>query len=131
MHQTDRIHHVPGRLRIRSRTLCGFARSRNTVLRKLQALEGVRNCRLNQKAGCVTVFYNAQSVSPDHIFQLLKDHHILQSSPEISNSTRFAPKHQVKTAMLTTMVGKMALNVLINKGVNYSLSSLFGSTIRH
>ncbi len=138
MSQTDYLHHVPGRLRIRSRRLCGFAKSRNSVLRDLRALDGVRDCCLNIKAGCVTVFYDAEMISVDPILILLKQRKILESSvlihnrvKTVSKTTKIDNKNATSTGALNlgSMVGKAALNVLINKGVSLSISSLLGARV--
>jgi len=138
MLQTDYMHHVPGRLRIRSRRLCGFAKSRNVVLRELRALEGVRDCLLNVKAGCVTVFYDTETTSVDPILKLLKERKVLESPAlannrvkTVSKTTKMGSKNtaNAKVLNLTSMVSKAALSVLINKGVSLSISSLLGARV--
>lgn len=123
------LHHVPGRLRIRSRSLCGISKSTNLVLRKLRALKGVQDCRLNSKAACVTVYYDIEVISVDTILNLLKEQGFANSGSSGIRKVGLPVSDPVKSGNLTSLVGKTALNVLINKGVSYSISSLLGARI--
>lgn len=123
------LHHVPGRLRIRSRSLCGISKATNLVLRKLRALKGVQDCRLNPKAACVTVYYDMEVISVDTILNLLKDQGLADSGSSGIRTAETPVSNPIKSDNLTSLVGKTALNVLINKGVSYSISSLLGARI--
>ena len=126
---TEYLHHVPGRLRVRSKHFRTNSVSRGTVLRKLRALDGVGSVRLNDKAGSVTVCYDTEVTDQEAIIALLKScdclktdtkHHRIESdkrTPRTSN-----PGHGI-----SAQIGKMALGVLVNKGVSYSISSLLGA----
>jgi len=122
---TDYLHHVPGRLRVRSKALRCDSTARGGVLRRLRALEGVRTVRLNPKAASLTVYYDAETTDPERILQFL-DGECLRATAEPApgpDSPRARP------GPLSAEIGRMALSVLVNKGVGYSLSSLLGARV--
>ncbi len=116
------LHHVPGRLRVRSKAFSHESGARSKVLRTIWTTAGVRSVRLNSKAGSVTVCYEVGTIKPEEILNLMHRHECLESRsmPKRTSSSQGA---------LTTEIGKMALGVLVNKGVSYSLSSLLGARI--
>ena len=123
---TDYLHHVPGRLRLRSKILRCDSTTRNMALRKLRALEGVSSVRLNHKAGSVTVSYDADVTDSQEILGLLERHNCLKASaPAIKNravtKSRPAKKREWN---LTREVGKIAFNVVVSRGVTSLLGGV-------
>lgn len=53
------IHHVPGRLRVRSRAFQCHPERTQTVATELRALDGVQEVRYNERIGSLTVRYAA------------------------------------------------------------------------
>ena len=98
---------------------------RGDTLVKLQALEGVNSIRLNPKAGSVTVCYDVGVTDPHRILAFIHAD-CLGSHP--ATPSRLKPKHE-KPRGLANEIGRMALSVLVNKGVSYSLSSLLGARV--
>lgn len=125
---TDYLHHVPGRLRVRSKALRCDSAARGATLRKLRVLEGVRTVRLNAKAGSVTICYDADVTEPQHILDFLNTE-CLRAAPSPMTKPAVPRRASRPDAGLTALIGKMALNVLVSKGVNYSLSSLLGARV--
>ena len=123
---TDYLHHVPGRLRIRSRTLRGDTASRNAALRKLRALSGVRSVRHNAKAGSVTVCYDIRVADPDGILELIDNECLRFRSVRRPAVSRHKPATTKSGSGLTAEIGRMALGALVSRSVGYSISSLFG-----
>ncbi len=122
---TDYLHHVPGRLRVRSKTLRCETASCGTTLRKLRALTGVRSVRHNAKAGSITVCYDSRVADPDAILNVINTE-CLQSRPVrpvVSHNKQATSKSSGK---LTAEIGRMALGALVSRSVGYSISSLFG-----
>jgi hypothetical protein len=119
---TDYLHHVPGRLRVRSKVFRCNSISQNMALRKLRALDGVSTVRLNSKAGSVIVCYDTEKIGPTKILDLLNACKCIQTAPIIT-------QHGPKERNITSEIGKMALSVLVSKGVNYSISSLLGARV--
>ena len=121
------LHHVPGRLRIRARIFLNESRERSQTLRHLHAIPGVRSLRLNEKAASVTLFYDTAVISGQALLQTLQ-----QDCPQATIST--VPAKTLRRVPLSSRpiaaeIGKMALGVLINKGVSYSLASLLRSPL--
>ena len=122
---TDYLHHIPGRLRVRSKTLRRETASCGTTLRKLRVLTGVRSVRHNAKAGSVTVCYDTHMADADAILNLINTE-CLQSQPVhriVSQNKQATPK---SGGNLTAEIGRMALGALVSRSVGYSISSLFG-----
>ncbi|MEQ8602104.1 MAG: hypothetical protein RIB45_02205 [Marivibrio sp.] len=132
---TDYHHHVPGRLRVRRAGFRHEGAARRFVLRRLRALHGVRDVRLNPKAASVTVAYDAEQTDAAHILAFIDREFALKPAPAGPGA---APVPAVRRARprrapalgadpLIGQIGKMALSVLVNKGVSYSISSLLGA----
>lgn len=117
------LHHVPGRIRIRARLFRSESRERSQALRRLRALPAVRSLRLNEKAGSVTVFYDAGETSGAELLQTLRRECPQATFPAASSIRRQVPLAAVKRP-IAAEIGKVALNMLVNKGVSYSLSTL-------
>jgi len=130
---TDYLHHVPGRLRVRTRSLrCDHA-ARGKMLRKLQAKEGIRSVRLNAKAASVTVFYDVEATDAQQILDFLHTECLraseARSVPLAAARSRANPQPAYVRNPLAAEIGRMALGVLVNKGVTFSLASLLGARI--
>ncbi|MGD2118111.1 MAG: cation transporter [Chromatiales bacterium] len=122
------LHHVPGRVRVRSRILCRNNQTRQLALQQVRALEGVTSVRLNSKAGSVTVMYDTEVAGLEQILEQLHKYDCL--APGLETRPKPAKKAAVaQSGSFPAMIGKMALNVLVARGVNYSLSSLLGARI--
>lgn len=125
---TDYMHHIPGRLRIRSKIFRGESAIRGSILSQLKAVDGVFSVRLNHKAACVTLWYAPDSQAPDDIMRLLNDYRY-QPTPLLAQGAE-KPKTTGKIHRgITREISKIAFNVLVSRGVSYSLSSLLGSRI--
>lgn len=134
------LHHVPGRLRVRSRVFRTDSPGRRAALRELGRNPGIHSVRLNAKAGSVTVVYDRNTLNMDSIVEHLKAYDCWAVPASPTASARPAPPQAaaagpgiptaVSTAassalqVLPAMVGKAALTLLVNKGVSASLSSL-------
>lgn len=125
---TDYLHHVPGRLRVRSKSLRCDSAARGATLRKLRGLEGVRSVRLNAKAGSVTVCYDTATTGPERILDFLSAE-CLRAAPMAPVTRQTGPVRPRQAGNLTAEIGRIALSALVNKGVSYSLSSLLGARV--
>ncbi len=124
---SDYLHHVPGRLRFRSKALRCNTPARGQLLRKLSGLDGVRSVRLNPKAACVTVSYDTEVIDAEGLLALLKaEVQRLPTARPLPAESRVARPVKPPPGKLTAEIGRMALSVLVNKGVSYSLTSLLG-----
>jgi hypothetical protein len=126
---TDYLHHVPGRLRVRSKALRCDSSARSGVLRRLRGLEGVRTVRLNAKAASLTVHYDVETTDPKHILEFLDAECLRANAPRAARAAAGPRGPRARPGALTAEIGRMALSVLVNKGVSYSLSSLLGARV--
>ncbi len=128
---TEYLHHVPGRLRLRARLFRHASPERSRLLRELRALDGIRDVRLNEKAASVTIFYDAGMADADDIMAFIGEHcAVTASSVRQPSVARVAKPAAAATATpLVSEIGRVALSVIVSKGVNYSLSSLLGARI--
>jgi len=140
---TEYLHHVPGRLRVRSRMFRSDSPSRRSALRELGRNPGVHSVRLNAKAGSVTVVYDRNALDMQSIVAHFKayDCWATPARQEQASTTTAAHRQPARARtlanagpvsaaassaaqLLPAMVGKAALTLLVNKGVSASLSSL-------
>ena len=72
----DIVHHVPGRLRLRSASLKGdaHARAREETRRHLAAVRGVTSVTANPCTGSLVVKYDAALLPPSNIIDVLASH---------------------------------------------------------
>ena len=123
---TDYMHHVPGRLRIRARTFRCASTQRSQALRRLRSQSGVRDVRLNQKAGSVTLHYDPEVTSARTLLAFIHAE-CLETAPARPATATIKRRSAPAPRPLAAEIGRMALSVLVNKGVSYSLSSLLGA----
>lgn len=57
-HDLHVMHAIPGRIRLRARTLYGLSHSANETVRKLTAIRGVRHVEANPTTGSLTMHYD-------------------------------------------------------------------------
>ena len=67
------IHHVPGRLRVKSSHFrCPTTKAREAV-RRLEALEGVREVTVNPRAASITAHYDPERVDSRQLLAMLEE----------------------------------------------------------
>lgn len=123
---TEYLHHVPGRLRIRSKLFRSNTPERGTTLRQFRKLDGVLTTRLNHKSGSVVVCYEPSQIGPQEIMKKFDDCceglELTAKKPKkkISNQPPVAWDH------ISKEVKKVAINMLISRGVGHSISAILG-----
>lgn len=124
----DYYHHVPGRLRIRSKTFRFNEEARRKSLHQVRAMPGVTGCRMNHKAGSIIVQYEQDVVNVDQIIRNLHFPEVIKSPAVDTQGASVAQKSSQKDVTkewkLPKEVGKIAFNVLVSKGVTASLNTL-------
>lgn len=125
---TDYLHHVPGRLRIRSKAFRCSSVEQGAVLRRVRTFEGVRSVRHNAKAGSVTVCYDKRVAAPDEIIGFI-DAACVKVRAVRPVVARAKPSAEKSNSKLPEEIRRIALSALINRGVGYSLSTLLGARI--
>ena len=76
---THRVHHVPGRLRIRIPEIKRNEANARTFTAKVIAIPGVRSAEANMLTGSLLVHYDTRCAMPDHVLSVLG---IEPASPE-------------------------------------------------
>lgn len=129
---TEYLHHVPGRLRIRSKLFRANTPERSSTLRQIRALEGVSGTRLNHKSGSLVVSYDTDTTGPEQIIDTLeacyKSFNLIPVTP-VKKSADNSNNLQPPWNNITKEVSKVAFNMLISRGVSYSISSILGNRI--
>jgi copper chaperone CopZ len=113
------LHHVHGRMRLRSKVLRCDTVTRNRALRKLRTLDGVSSVRLNQKAGSVTVCYDTDITAPEQIVEVLDSIECMKkpATKKQDTSRKSAVRKARKDWNPVYEIGKIAFNVLVSRGV--------------
>ncbi len=118
----DYLHHVPGRLRIRSRVFRYDTISTNTALKKLHAMEGVGSVRHNQKAACVTICYDTGLINSKQIIELLESCKCMKAPTEIVRPVIKKQTNKMSDWRIGKEVGKIVFNILVSRGVTSLLA---------
>lgn len=109
------IHHVPGRLRVRSNAFrCRPAEVR-AIQGRLFSMEGVTQVRFNHHAGSITVNYDPKRLTQRALLDVMKDLGCTEATP------RANPALASKAG---EMFGKALVGAVINKAVERSAFKL-------
>lgn len=122
------IHHVPGRLRVRTAAVKGNEKQATAVKALLQSTEGVRTVAVNPLTGSVTVHYDEKSTNPSALLDVLsrQGYPVGQTSlPAVAQASRaVSPSSQLGSALAAT-----AATFLVKTAVEYSLRALVASLL--
>jgi hypothetical protein len=88
------VHHLPGRLRLRSALLKGNARASEETQRHLAEIGGIRSASANPLTGSVLLEYDPEVIPPAKLIDLLAIHGYVPeaSAPETEAGTGWAVK---------------------------------------
>jgi copper chaperone CopZ len=119
------IHHVPGRLRIRTPKLKrddGRARDAEQLL---QSIDGVSSVRANTMTGSITLMYERDTVNSETILRALEQHGYYD--PE---TVRYADGqlHDMATRTGNTL-GKALFGLVVEKAFERSAVALIGALL--
>lgn len=122
------LHHVPGRIRVRARLFRKESLERTQALRRLRAISGIRDRRLNEKASNVTLYCDTSEITGETLLDILR-----RECPQATIPTERAAAQpalpRTYQRPIAAEIGKVALNMLVSKGVSYSLSTLLRTRI--
>ncbi len=112
------IHHVPGRLRIRTdklrRASCKSEQLQNTLMQ----LQGVEQCQINAKNGSLLVHYDPNSLNGDDILYHLHKAGCLESGLTASLAQRSAAHNT------GSLIGNALFGAVVKKSLETSVLSL-------
>lgn len=113
------IHHVPGRIRVRSKAFRCRSEKAQAAERQLKAMAGVRQVRMNLHAGSITVHYDTAVLHQSDLLAALEQLGCLQTA---SRSDEVARK-------MGEMFGKALVGAVVQKAVEQSARTLVGAFI--
>lgn len=115
------IHHVSGRLRVKSPLIKKNSHRAETDLQALfGAVPGIRATEINKSAGCVIIYYDPEHVTLANILDALQEAGYL-AHPESTQLLLHQPHAAVKVGDL---FGKALFNAFMNKALERSIASL-------
>ena len=113
------IHHVPGRIRVRSKAFrCRSEKARGAE-RGLLALTGVRQVRVNPHAGSITVHYDSALLKQSDLLSVLEQCGCLGVASRNDDVSRKAGE----------LFGKAFVGAVVQKAVEQSARTLVGALI--
>jgi copper chaperone CopZ len=119
------IHHVPGRLRVRTLALKRDEARARTVEQVLQTIEGVTAVRANAVTGSITVNYQRDVVNSDTILDLLAARGYYEP-----DKVRHADRHVHDLASRAgNAAGKALFGFMLEKAVERSAVVLIGALL--
>ena len=104
----DVVHHLPGRLRLRSASLKGDARASEQARRALAAIEGVTSVAANPCTGSLLVEYDPTVLPPSDIIDVLAGHGYMPGAPDTGVEPDAGWTDQVAGAIKDWMIGAVA-----------------------
>lgn len=110
------IHHVPGRLRVRSSAFRCRPTDAEAAQNHLVSIEGVAQVRLNTHAGSITVHYDPERLTKQALLEAMQ-----KVGCTGATATGANPAFAAKAG---TMFGKALVGAIINKAVERSAFKL-------
>lgn len=114
------VHHVPGRLRVRSRAFQCAPESVAAVESRLRETEGVLEVRHNARIGSLTVQYDPASDAGRTVLKLFADAGCL---PVGGSPAASGPRSEASPDLVSTF-GKAVVTALAQQAVTRSMGSL-------
>ena len=118
------IHHVPGRLRVRTRAFrCSPGRAAEAVAR-VRALEGVHQATVNADAGSLTVLYDPARRGQGELLAVLEDLGCIGSGRAVSGAAQ-----GTQDPTFPGLIGKAMIGALAQTVVQRSVATLVGALL--
>lgn len=119
------IHHVPGRLRIRTRKLKRDAGRAKAAEQLLQSIDGIISVRANEITGSITLTYERDTVSSEAILSTLAAHGYYEPG-----AVRHADGQSHDMAARTgDTLGKVLFGFVVKEAVERSAVALIGALL--
>ena len=119
LHMSQYVHHVPGRIRVRSKAFRCHSEKAFGAQKKLLSTVGVQKVRVNSHAGSITVNYDPAVVKQSHILAVLEQVGCMGASTHNADGARF----------MGEMFGKALVGAVVRTAVERSARSLVGAII--
>jgi hypothetical protein len=127
---THYIHHVPGRMRVRSPRIKGNRDNAERLRQTLVQLIGVTGIETNPVTGSVVISYCPERLGPDDLVAVMKEDGYLDPDFVLDGQrSGQAAQGAAPPEVALHWVGKTVLTVLVEKLVERSASAVFTALI--
>jgi Heavy metal associated domain 2 len=106
--EIDVVHHVPGRLRLRSARLKGNARAGEEAQLHLAQLTGVTSAKANACTGSLLVEYDPAVIPPGRVIDVLGTHGYISAAAEAETQSGPALTDQLATSVRDGVINVLA-----------------------
>lgn len=113
------IHHVPGRIRVRSQALRCRGEKALAAQRRLTGMAGVRSIRINPRIGSITVHYDAELLRRADLLATLEEIGCLSASS----------RSDVGMRKVAETFSKALVGAVMQKAAEQSARTLVGALI--
>lgn len=120
------IHHVPGRIRVRSSSIKRNDKEAQAVQDFLGTIRGVSAVSVSTVTGSITINHDAQMVSSTAILDALRQQH--HFNWEVAAATNSTPS-QSSAAKAGEIFGKAVFGVLVEKVLERSAIALIAAIV--
>ncbi len=135
------VHHVPGRLRVRTRWVARCPHRARQLSELVTALPGVHRVEVNPRADSVIVHYDPLRLTPETVLGRLGAAGMIDPAPPGSAAPVGGPRAAAASngiqlqvaagaAALGAMFGKALFDAVLHKGVEHSIRTLVGGRRR-
>jgi hypothetical protein len=125
------VHHVPGRLRVRTPAVKGNATRAADANNLLQQMQGVTGSAVNTLTGSIVINYDLHTLKPEVILHTL---HLEGYVPptclhELHNGGKNTPRDRIRTAGVADKVGDAVANKLVEFVLERSALALIAALL--
>jgi copper chaperone CopZ len=113
------IHHIPGRIRVRSKAFRCHGERARTAQAQLMAMDGVRDVQINPRASSIVVQYDPERLSRAELFVTLEE---LGCMAAVRRDTERASR-------LGETFGKALVGAAVQKAVEQSARTLVSALV--
>lgn len=122
------IHHVPGRLRVRTAVVKGNEKRATAVKALLQSTEGVRAVAVNPLTGSVTIHYDEKITNSSAVLDVLNREGYPVSQTSVP-AVGLASPAVVPSSQLGSALAAAAATFLVKTAIEYSLRAVVASVL--
>lgn len=115
------VHHVPGRLRVRCKSLRGNPEKLEAIAEVVDEMAGVRGVLVNRKAGSITIMYDNDSVDASALLRLLDDQGCRVEMSAQGRTQTAGPQLGISSRMIGETVARTVVGTLVGAVVKTTL----------
>lgn len=119
---TNSIHHIPGRLRVRSVLTRTFPGGAEGLARQFRAVDGVLSTQIGERTGSLTIIYDPDRLDADALYRVVAP---VGLPPRTGRAV--SPERAVRVTRAGEMFGKAAFDVFVAKALERSVVSLLAA----